>query len=500
MAKKKKKEEQEQQETSLLPKEWLYNPVVYSQMSGDFTLLQQRIFAGILEEMQDKILRSINNKEEGQMFPSLFSDDEMMGDATTLEISPRKFGITPEHYDYLDEALKDLSNIRIGYPKAYKDKLNYVVAPLFARLEIPMGANRRTGKVRVVMLNENIRDYFSMDKGYTEYLPRVTQIAKKVRTPRIYIFLTTFKDLGHKEVAYEDFCKFLGIDDETARADRLNKINQQLKDKEITQKEANERLEAMTKWENPFRKWNKVKSQILDPAKEELDAFSLDKEIDITFEYEPLYKGDKKRGNPSHILFKIIKRELALEHDEEKRIGRQRHAWVRIMCDWCKDLKPFDMRELIAGVGNEDLDAFTDYCYREVRQAVERKQPDNVAAYATAMMEKYIKDLDRSRSKKQKEQPAMDMFREPQQQTEIQVGEGADKWQLIASMNSEVMDLLRRAEYIGLRNGQFYVTISEDDSRQWQAMEQELEPVYTQARQLLGLSRFEPGIVTEVRK
>ena len=37
MAKKKKKEDEEleHQETSLLPKDWLYNPVGWSQVSGD---------------------------------------------------------------------------------------------------------------------------------------------------------------------------------------------------------------------------------------------------------------------------------------------------------------------------------------------------------------------------------------------------------------------------------------------------------------------------------
>ena len=300
MGKKKKKVEQEQeqdmdqQEHAVMPREWLLNPVVFSQISGDFTILQQRIMAGVLYEMQDKILRSINEKEEGKQFPSLFSDAEMMGDSTTIEISPRKLGIIPEHYDYLEESLKDLANKRIGFPKAYKDKMNFVVAPLFARLEIPMGVNRRTGKVKVVMLNENIRDFLSMDKGYTEYLARITLLSKKVRTPRIYSFLVSFKDAGHKKVDYKDFCKFLGIDDETARADRLNKINIQLKNGEITQKEANERLEALTKWENPFRKWNKVQSQILDPTKLELDTFSDNDQIDITFEYEAVYVVNKR--------------------------------------------------------------------------------------------------------------------------------------------------------------------------------------------------------------
>lgn len=494
MGKKKKNEVQEQQqETSLLPKDWLYNPVVYSQISGDFSLLQQRILAGVLDEMQDKILRSINEKEEGKQFPSLFSDAEMMGDSITIEISPKKFGIIPEHYDYLEEALKDLANKRIGFPKAYKDKMNYVIAPLFARLEIPMGEKRRMGKVKVVMLNENIRDFLSMDKGYTEYLSRITQISKKVRTPRIYTFLASFKDAGHKKVDYRDFCKFLGIDDETARADRLNKINEQLKNKEINQKEANERLEALTKWENPFRKWNKVQSQILDPAKMELDTFSDSDQIDITFEYEPLYEEGKKRGNPSHIQFTIIKKRLALEHDAEKRISRQRHLWVRTMCDWCKDFKSFDLRELVARVKNDELQAFTDYCYRDVRAAVERKQPDNVAAYATTMMEKYINDLERRReiSATEEQQPE-DMFQ--QQEPEYDRGAGREEWEkLVTTYDGELSDILRRTEYLGLWAGMFYVQMSASDAEIFNRHD-DRSLLQDQGGVLLGFKKGRPSI------
>lgn len=502
MAKKKKNEEQEQRETSLLPRDWLYNPVVYSQISGDFSLLQQRVLAGVLDEMQEKILRSINDKEDGKKFPMLFSEEEMNGDSTTIEISPKKFGIGPEHYDYLEEALKDLSRINVGFPKAYKDKLNYVVMPLFARLEIPMGEKRRTGKVKVVMLNENLRDFFSMDKGYTEYLSRITQISKKVRTPRIYIFLASFKDAGHKKVDYQDFCKFLGIDDETARNDRLNRINDQLKNKEISQKEANERLEALAKWENPFRKWNKVQSQILDPAKMELDTFSDNDQIDITFDYEPVYEGDKKRGNPSHIQFTIIKKRLALEHDEQKAMRRKRHSWVYTMCDKFRDLKAYDLRETAAKVTDDEWDAFQNFCYYDVSKAVERKQPDNQAAYVMTMIDNYIRDLEKRRTMPKDERQSDDMFvQQAAQQPEFLPGEAADKWQLlVASYNGMALSLLKRAEYLGLRNGQFYVTVSEEDKREWQEMEEELAPVYAAARRMLKLSRFEPGIVIDIRK
>ena len=45
---------------------WLYNPLVYSQISGDFTLMQQRILLGIVEKLQQRIIDSVAEKEKNR--------------------------------------------------------------------------------------------------------------------------------------------------------------------------------------------------------------------------------------------------------------------------------------------------------------------------------------------------------------------------------------------------------------------------------------------------
>lgn len=475
---------------------WLYSPTNYSQIGGDFSMLQQRILAGILEQVQENIIRSINGKEKDSNFPSLFSEEEMRGETMELFIDPAYFGISPEHYDYLEEALADLANTRIAFPKPSKDKLNYVIAPLFARLEIPRGKQRRKGKVRVVMLNENINDFMSMDKGYTLYMARITRISKKARTPRIYQFLSSFQNIGHKKVAYMDFCKFLGIDDETARANRLNKINQQRQNKEITQKEANERLEALAKWENPFRKFNKVRTQIIEPAKMELDMFTApdvnpNDEIDFTFEYEPLYENVSRRGNPSHLQFTIIKKRLALIHQHEQDIKRQRHSLTTTLCDRYRDMNVFDLREVISRVGDDDFDEFKDYVYTDVAKVIEKKQPDNPAAYALTMMENWITDQRRKKSPDKSACLFDHQKPETPEKPTLQQGDGEDKWQqLIGNLSANKAEVLQRVNYLGIYNDSFCV---DADDELWALID--CDEVMTAARQVLQLPKFAPGIV-----
>lgn len=372
--------------TDLIPKEWLYNPVVYSQISGDFSLMQQRVLVGILERLQERIKRGISYQKQLRIWPSLFDDDEL-NDNIVLEIDPRSLGVIPANYEYLQDALKALMKIQIGFPKKGKTKTRYVVAPLFARAEMPYYKDRKSGKIRIVMLKENVQDFFNLSMGYTIHLAKVAQLCQKKRTPRIYIFLSHCKDQGQKDVDYDEFCKFLGIDEDTAKLDMITRLDEQVKKGEITKKERTERIE---KWENPYRKFSKVKSLILEPSRKELDEFVRLGEIDFTFTYEPIYDQGRMRGNPSKILFAIVKGDLAIDFDKEKKRRESNRYFVEKMAAWCPDMKADDIRLMLEEIPVGDQDDFKTFCYGELRNKVEYKQPDDVASYSMALMEDWI--------------------------------------------------------------------------------------------------------------
>lgn len=355
--------------TTLIPQEWLYNPVVYSQISGDFSLMQQRVLAGVLGQMQDRILYTINEKEKSKQFPTLFPEED---EVLEVNIDPRQLGIGPDHYADLEDALRGLSKLTIAFPKYTKGEVRYVIAPLFGRIEMPRGEVRRTGRVRIKMLRENVEDFFSLAHGYTVHLARITQICKKKRTPRIYIFLSSFRDIGHKEVEYQVFLKFLGVDQKTFEQDNAA-MGRHVK-------------------ENPFRKYNKVRAQILEPSKQEMDTFVASGDIDFSFCYEPLYKTGRLRGNPTHIRFTIVKGALAMERDMQMMIRRKILAFVYTMCNWCGDMNRQELLDLCGEVPAYDIDLFLDYGYRDVRKLVEKQQPDDAAAYTITMLKQWVRN------------------------------------------------------------------------------------------------------------
>lgn len=96
---------------------WLYNPVVYSQLSGDFTLMQQRILVGIIEKLQQRIIDSVDVQHKEKSFPAIFEDSELMNqDTIDLNISAADLGVIPAHYDQLEQAATALSSITMKYP------------------------------------------------------------------------------------------------------------------------------------------------------------------------------------------------------------------------------------------------------------------------------------------------------------------------------------------------------------------------------------------------
>ena len=252
----------------LRDQKWIYNPKVFAQVAGDFSLMHQRVLLGVLEKLQDRIAYSASEHQKNQqLWLPLFSPDEM-NTSVDFEIDPRDIGVTPGHYPELAQALSDLIGLKMGWPKRKGNKTVYQFVSFFSRLEMPMTESGwRTGKIRVKMDKENVNDFLSMERGYTDHIAKIAQFSKKQRTPRLYIYLSTFKYKKRDEVEYPELCEFLGIDDdsyvESHKAENPN----------------------VKPTDNPFHKFSKVKKLILDPSKQEMDKFSAEKKIDFTFTY-----------------------------------------------------------------------------------------------------------------------------------------------------------------------------------------------------------------------
>lgn len=471
----------------LSDKDWLYNPVVYTQISGDFTLMQQRVLIGVIEQLQDRIKLSIDEQHKSGMWPSLFSPEEMLTNIE-LKIDARSLGIPHERYPDLKKALEALQGIKFGYAKKRGDRIVYAMGVLFHYIEMDVpdetikrgGVERQrqrsTGKIRIKMDKENVQNFLSMSSGYAIHYAKIAQICKKQRTPRIYILLSFFRDskAGTKTFAYQDFCNFLGIDDESYIAEK-SKTNKDVKGTD-----------------NPFHKFSKVKSLILEPSKKELDAFNQAGKVDFSFDYEPIYENNRKKGNPDKIKFIIKKGPLGLQRDQEQYTRNKVRDFIDNMCDRYRQLKQYDLRELMTKLKPEWIDDFISFGYHDVKEMISQSRPDHEDSFVLITLESWIKRREREeQSKNNVGVMELEFDNNDNKQSAFREGEGWELWQqLIDSFDGSKRDNLLLVKYLGLYNGSFCIDATDE---LWALID--CDEVMTAARKVLKLSRFAPGII-----
>lgn len=424
---------------------WLYNPVVYSQVSGDFTLMQQRILIGVVEKLQQRIIDSVSEQHKSKTFPDIFDYSSLSKERTIdLTLSASDLGISPDHYDQLEEAAKKFSSMTTKYPVFDKmgKVVSYKYAALFPLIEVPRVVERRTGTFRIVMLTEHLRDVFSMQYGYVLHLSHIARIALKKRTPRLYIYLSRYRDIGHKRVPYEHLIEFLGLTDEYF-------------------KESNN-------GENPYKSWSKVKRLVLDPVKKEMDVLSEQMEIDFSFDYSPVYPHGKSRGIPTDVEFVLKKGKLGTMRDTNNQRIQSERKFIDRYVNWCPDLSAYALRTFMSDMDDKQLKAFLDFAYKDMRRIVERKQPDDVAAYVMGVLRKWKRDYIAQQKQRQ-----VDLFGYSNEQTKagqqpsIIRGALADEWQEVLKLYGEgaFSDVLKEAKHLGSYLGNIVIEYETKERR-----------------------------------
>lgn len=345
---------------------WLYNPVVYSQISGDFSLMQQRIMIGVVQRLQKKIIDSVAEQHKSKSFPAIFDESELMNrDVIELEFSGEELGVLPEHYSQLEDAATALGGITMKYPQydSQNRVSKYVAASLFPRIEMTKPNIRRSGNIVIKMLTENIRDIFTMQYGYVTHLSHIASISKKKRTPRLYIYLSRFRDIGHKRVPYKDLVEFLGLTDEY--------------------------YEKNNSGANPYTSWSKVKSLVLEQVKKEMKEMADNGEIDFWFDYSPIFANGKTRGIPAYVDFIITKSSLGLLRDENNERIVQEQRIVSGIIDKYPTLSFRTIGNLCSDLADEDLCAFEEFVVKQLPQIVGNKMPRNPAGYVMGILNKW---------------------------------------------------------------------------------------------------------------
>lgn len=297
--------------------EYIKNPLVYSQIRGDFSLIQTNVLVAIAATMQTRI----NDRfVDGKMGP-LFSKEELSKGKITFEVPLQSLGVKTKEYAAVHEACKGLTKLDTTY--------NYVdengqkrtrTSVIFTDVDVPTyttstGQERRSGIIKIDM-NASVADQvFNQSGAYVEHLGGIVKLCRSPRTPRLYIYLSAWKKNRMCTHSYDALKEFLGV---LVYSKDRSKV---LQDKCTT--------------------WAVFHRDVLKPAQREMDKLASRGEIEFTFEYEPVYKNGKKRGNPDSVRFLLIPARPVEQPEEVQQpeaapvstlTPEQQSQWSRFVC------------------------------------------------------------------------------------------------------------------------------------------------------------------------
>ena len=334
--------------------DFILNPVSYTQIRGNFSLVQTNLMIAIIAQLQDRIREQLS-MGEGTF---LFKPEDLTGNLLNFEIPLKELGISPKKYGELEAACEALLHVDMSY-KRYDEyeRVEYNVKQnIFHKIEFPTAelnaegervayksGQRRKGVIKIQMVDESAREILNLRKGYTRHLKGITQLCRSPRTPRLYIYLSAWRKIGSCTVNYIDLKEFFGV--LTFSKDRKRIVD------------------------NKYVKYGAFHRDVLDPVLKEMKKLSDEGKVEFCFEYEPVYPHGISRGDPDSIRFTLIEGKMRAKLIT--RYGLQPMEWTKL-----EDLiyDGIDLREELA----------------RIDKLIEDKQPDNVHAYVTEVLYRWL--------------------------------------------------------------------------------------------------------------
>ena len=193
--------------------DYIKNPLVYSQIRGDFSLIQTNVLVAIAATMQTRINERF---VDGKLGP-LFSKEELSKGKITFEVPLQSLGVKTKEYAAVHEACKALTKLDTTFN--YTDETGQKrtkTSVIFTDVDVPTyttttGQERRSGIIKIDM-NASVADLvFNKSGAYVEHLGGIVKLCRSPRTPRLYIYLSAWKKARMCTLGYEALKEFLGV-------------------------------------------------------------------------------------------------------------------------------------------------------------------------------------------------------------------------------------------------------------------------------------------------
>jgi len=351
--------------------EYIKNPLVYSQIRGNFSLLQGSVMLSVIKKLQGRIIDQINNKS----FGLLFTDEEIQENILTFDINLKELGIDKRRYDVLPSAMEALVSMHMTYQ--YKDEKTgenrESYQNIFHSIDIPYatessegeslkfkGGERRKGNIIIKMHQDSAKKLLTMTSGYVEHLGNIFRLCKSPRTARMYIYLSAWRQAGECTGNYLDLKEYLGLLE--FNSNRTQVVN------------------------DVYPKYGNFARDVLKPAQRDMKKLCDTGQLEFYYEFEPVYATSVKRGDPLSIKFTLVNGTRGELLNASKRFGKLQST---LITKWQFNDSQWEEIEHYLN------DSMIDDCYKEIKaisSLIEKNQPDDVTAYAFSLFLHWLKE------------------------------------------------------------------------------------------------------------
>lgn len=288
---------------------WIKTPFAYTKLSSKLSLIQQNALLMVSDHLQSYIKDFYNlHLDKSKKRPkSLFTEHLLKNGIPSFRIYLADLGVQPNNYKVVREAIEEM-NVMVEHPifdengiptgetafnpvfeefriKETGDYYHYEKENDEGKRELAESA-RHYGYIDV-QINHKVAEWaFDMSAGYVNHLKLIARYSTKRPTPRLYLLL--MRELGQKKqrvrFTIQELKEYLGI---------------------VPYKD-----EKSGEMITPYPKFAHFRTKVIEPVKADLDRMAKLDQTDIKFEYELIYPGSRKRGEPEYIEFTIIRTHL----------------------------------------------------------------------------------------------------------------------------------------------------------------------------------------------
>ena len=345
----------------------ILNPITYTQIRGNFTLVQQELMQSVIKQLQDRIREQLTLREAN----SLFGPEDLHGNLLNFEIPLKDLDISPKKYGELEQACEALMHLDMSYKRwdEEEQKEYHVIQNIFHKIEFPTSDTnakgekiayksgvRRKGVIRMQIVDESAHEILNLRKGFTRHIDNIVSLCRSPRSPRLYIYLSAWRRLGKCEVNYIDLKEFCGV---------------------LTFSKDHKRI-----LENKYTKYGAFHRDVLDPVQRELKKLSDEGKVEFYFDYEPIYPKGVTRGDPDSIRFILHEGLLGTRQQYENELSKLHADMITKY-----GLQPMEWENLRALMWNGlDLQSELEY----VDRLLEEQQPSHVHSFVYKVLYEWL--------------------------------------------------------------------------------------------------------------